>query len=80
MRESRACGDDTNILSHLSQISTLNPFLKNGKTTTNGWREFTRTSSGMYCLNFELCTLAISSLTATELTTAYFCHLDELVV
>lgn len=50
MRESRACGDDTNILSHLSQISTLNPFLKNGKTTTNGWREFTRTSSGMYCL------------------------------
>lgn len=49
-------------LFYLTQMSILNHFSRNGKMTIKDWREFTRTFSGMYCLQLVVYVLAVSSL------------------
>lgn len=55
------CVVTVSILSHLGQISTLTHFSRIGKMITKGWKEFTRTFSGMFNLKYLVgcCTYAL---------------------
>lgn len=55
---------------HLAQMSTLNPFLRNGRMTTKDWREFTRTFSGMYVYACGVCFGCVQS-EVTKLMSSY---------